>query len=238
MITSKNITLFKKSLESISGLIQETNVRFKDEGIYIMSIDKTQIILIDFFMPKDIFDNYSVEPSLIGLNIFELNNMISRSFESDKLKLELGDNQLDISLTGTLNRRFNLSYIDVFDQEVNVPETKYSTEIVLKAYLLKEILKDVSLISSTLTFKVIDDKFIVEAIGEKGKIETSIPKVKLKSKKNIFLKFSLSYLKNILKSIDNDTEITLRLEEDAPLYIEYYIDNLVLIKIYLSSMLI
>ncbi|MCK9292908.1 MAG: hypothetical protein WCY27_00095 [archaeon] len=238
MITSKNITLFKKSLESISGLIQETNVRFKDEGIYIKSIDKTQIILIDFFMPKDIFDNYSVEPSLIGLNIFELNNMISRSFESDKLKLELGDNQLDISLTGTLNRRFNLSYIDVFDQEVNVPETKYSTEIVLKAYLLKEILKDVSLISSTLTFKVIDDKFIVEAIGEKGKIETSIPKVKLKSKKNIFLKFSLSYLKNILKSIDNDTEITLRLEEDAPLYIEYYIDNLVLIKIYLSSMLI
>jgi proliferating cell nuclear antigen PCNA len=238
MITSKNITLFKKSLESISGLIQETNVRFKDEGIYIKSIDKTQIILVDFFMPKAIFDNYSVDPSLIGLNIFELNNMISRSFESDKLKLELGDNQLDISLTGTLNRKFNLSYIDVLDQEVNVPEMKYSTEIVLKAYLLKEILKDVSLISSTLTFKVIDDKFIVEAIGEKGKIETNIPKIKLKSKKNIFLKFSLSYLKNILKSIDNDTEITLRLEEDAPLYIEYYIDNLVLIKIYLSSMLI
>lgn len=238
MITSKNITLFKKSLESISGLIQETNVRFKDEGIYIKSIDKTQIILVDFFMPKAIFDNYSVDPSLIGLNIFELNNMISRSFESDKLKLELGDNQLDISLTGTLNRKFNLSYIDVLDQEVNVPEMKYSTEIVLKAYLLKEILKDVSLISSTLTFKVIDDKFIVEAIGEKGKIETNIPKIKLKSKKNIFLKFSLSYLKNILKSIDNDTEITLRLEEDAPLYIEYYIENLVLIKIYLSSMLI
>jgi proliferating cell nuclear antigen len=238
MIVSKNTALLKKSLESISNLIQETNVRFKQDGIYIKAVDKTQILLLDFYFPKTSFDNYLVDPSLVGINIHELYNIISRSFDSDKLKLDLKENSLEINLLGQIDRKFNVSYLDISENEISIPEIKFDSEIIIIAFLLKEILKDINLIGTTVTFKVKDSKFIVECEGDKGKIETTLPKVKIKSKKNVTVKFSLSYLKNITKSIDNDTNILLKLSDDSPLYLEYDIENKVKIKFYLSSMLI
>ncbi|NCP71858.1 hypothetical protein GW835_00490 [archaeon] len=238
MITAKNTKLFKDALESISSLIQETNVRFKQDGIYIKAVDKTQILLLDFYFDKSYFENYLVEPSLVGINIHELYNIISRSFDSDKLKLELKDNSLEINLLGQIERKFNISYIDISDNEISIPVIEYDAEISLKAYLLKEIFKDISLIGTTVTFKIKNNKFIIESQGDKGRIETIISKVKIKSKKNIMVKFSLSYLKNITKSIDNETDVLIKLSEDSPLYLEYYLENKVKINFYLSSMLI
>ncbi len=238
MIVSKNTALLKKSLESISSLIQETNVRFKQDGIYIKAVDKTQILLLDFYFPKTSFDSYLVDPSLVGINLHELYNIISRSFDSDKLKLDLKENSLEINLLGQIDRKFNVSYLDISENDISIPEIKFDSEIIITAFLLKEILKDISLIGTTVTFKVKDSKFIIECEGDKGKIETTLPKVKLKSKKNVIVKFSLSYLKNITKSIDNDTDILLKLSDDSPLYLEYDIDSKVKIKFYLSSMLI
>ena len=165
-------------------------------------------------------------------------NMISRSFDKDKLKLELKDNHIDINLTGAIHRKFNLPFLDVSNNDITIPDIKFDSEIIVNAYFLKEILKDVSLIGTTLLFKILDNKFIVEAEGDKGKIETVLPKVKIKSKKNVSVKYSLSYLKNITKSIDNDTNILLKLADDSPLYLEYDIDDKVKVKFYLSSMLI
>jgi proliferating cell nuclear antigen len=238
MITAKNTKLFKDALESISSIIQETNVRFKQDGIYIKAVDKTQILLLDFYFDKSYFENYLVEPSLVGINIHELYNIISRSFDSDKLKLELKDNSLEINLLGQIERKFNISYIDISENEISIPEIEYDAEISLKAYLLKEIFKDISLIGTTVTFKIKNNKFIIESQGDKGRIETIISKVKIKSKKNIMVKFSLSYLKNITKSIDNETDVLIKLSEDSPLYLEYYLENKVKINFYLSSMLI
>lgn len=238
MITAKNTLLFKKALEAISGMIQETNVRFKQDGIYIKAVDKTQILLLDFSFKKTAFENYVVDPSLVGINIHELYNIVSRAFDSDKLKLDLKENSLEINLLGQIDRKFNISYIDISENDISLPDIKYDSEIVLKAYILKEILKDVSLIGSTVTFKIKDNKFIVESQGDKGKIETNLPKTKIKSKNNVAVKFSLSYLRNITKSIDGDTDILLKLADDSPLYLEYSLDDKVKINFYLSSMLI
>jgi len=238
MISTKNTSLFKRCLESISPLIQETNVRFKDDGIYIKSIDKTQIILVDFYMPKKCFDSYSVEPNLVGLNIQELYNMLSRSFDQDKLQLDLKDTYLDVFLSGQIQRRFSLSYLDLSENDIKIPEINFDATFTISAYLLKEILKDASLIGTTITFKVESGKFIVESKGDKGQLETIVPEVKAKSKKNIISKFSLAFLKNMTKAIDNETELTIKLSDDTPLYLGYTLGDKVEVKFYLSSMLI
>lgn len=238
MIVLKNVFLFKKSLEAISSMIQETNVRFKKEGIYIKAVDKTQIILLDFFFPKSAFDNYVVDPNLIGLNIQEIYSIVSRAFDSDKLKIDIKENSLELNLLGQMDRKFNISYLDISENDLNIPEIKYDSEIIISAYLLKELLKDVNLIGSTIVFKIKDGKFMIEARGDKGNIETILSKVKVKSKKNVTVKFSLFYLKNITKTIDNDTEVLLKISDDSPLYLEYMIEKEVKIKFYLSSMLI
>jgi proliferating cell nuclear antigen len=237
MIKTKNTSLLRKSLETISPLIQETNVRFNEKGIYIKAIDKTQIILVDFYINKKAFDSYVVEPNLIGINIFELKQMISRAFEKDHLTLDLKSLSMDIRLSGSIDRNFNLPYIDLSEQDINLPNISYNVSLKVNAGLLKEILKDVDLVASTVIFKVEDNKFIIEAVGEKGKIKSKVQTISKKISKNIAAKYSLSFLKNITKAIDNNADLILKFSEDAPLYIEYSIDENTCIKFYLSSML-
>jgi proliferating cell nuclear antigen len=238
MISTKNTNLLTKSLETITPLIQETNVRFRDEGIYIKAIDKTQILLVDFFMSKKAFDTYAVEPSLVGLNIQELKNMLSRSFGEDKLQLNLKEQGLDIQLLGKLERKFYMSFLDLSEQDINLPEIRYEVEFNINAGLLKEILTDINLVASTIIFKINDGKLIIEATGEKGNIKTTLPEIKVKSKKNFSAKFSLSFLRNIVKSMDNEKELLIKLAEDVPIYLEYTLSKDCIIKFYLSSMLI
>ncbi len=238
MIKTKKISLFKKSLETITPIIQETNIRFKEEGIFIKAVDKTQIILVDFSMKKKAFDSYSVEPNLFGLNIQELKQMISRGFEKDQLILDLQPLHLDIMLKGTIERNFHLPYLDLSEQDTNLPNIKYDVSFKINAGLLKEIIKDVDLVASTTLFKIEDNKFIIEAFGERGKIKTKVKNVKQKTSKNITAKYSLSFLKNITKAIDNESELEIKFSEDSPLYINYSIDENINIKFYLSSMLL
>jgi proliferating cell nuclear antigen len=238
MIKTKNTALFKKSLETIVPLIQETNIRFKEEGLFIKAVDKTQIILVDFFMKKKAFDSYNIEPNLVGLNVLELKQMISRAFEKDHLILDLKPLHLDIILKGNIERNFNIPYLDLSEQEINTPNIKYEVSLKVNAGLIKEIIKDVDLVATTITFKIEDGVFVIEAFGDKGKIKTKVQNLKQKPKKNIAAKYSLSFLKNITKAIENDVDIEIKFSEDSPLYIEYSIDENVNVKFYLSSMLL
>ncbi len=239
MISTKYPAQFRKCLEIISPIIQEANIRFKDDGIYIKTIDKTQILLLDFFISKKAFDSgYSVEPTLVGLNIQELKNMISRGFDEDKLSLNLTEQGLDILLTGKLERKFNLPFIDLSEQAITLPEQKYEVDFNITAGILKEILKDVNLVATTLIFKIQDNKLIIEANGNKGSIKTTLSEIKVKSSKNFSVKFSLAFLNNITKAMDNDKELLIKLREDAPIYLEYNLSKECTIKFYLSSMLI
>lgn len=238
MIKTKDTSLLKKSLETIAPLIQETNVRFKEEGIFIKAIDKTQIILVDFSIKKKAFDSYNIEPNLFGLNILELKQMISRAFEKDQLILDMKPLHLDITLKGNIERNFNLPYIDLSEQEINTPNIKYDVSLKVNAGLLKEIIKDVDLVATTAVFKIEEGVFIIEAFGERGKIKTKVLNAKQKIKKNFAAKYSLSFLKNITRAIENDVDIEIKFSEDSPLYIEYSIDENVNVKFYLSSMLL
>jgi len=238
MIVTKNTTLLAKSLETITPLIQETNVRFKDDGIYIKAIDKTQILLVDFFMSKKAFDTYVVEPSLVGLNIQELKNMLSRSFGEDKLQLNLKEQGLEVLLLGKIERKFYMPFLDLSEQDIKLPELKYEVEFNINAGLLKEILTDINLVASTMQFKIQESKLTIEATGDRGNIKTTLPDIKVKSKKNFSAKFSLAFLKNIVKAMDNDKELTIKIAEDIPIYIEYNLSKDCNIKFYLSSMLI
>jgi proliferating cell nuclear antigen len=238
MIKTRNASKFRKSLEIITPLIQETNVRFKDTGIFIKAIDKTQILLVDFQMAKSAFDSYHIEPNLVGLNIQEFQQMISRSFEKDALILDLKEQYIDILLKGKIERNFNLPYIDLSEQDFKLPEIKFEVDVDLNVGLIKEIIKDVTLVATTIVFRTEDGKFIIESTGERGKIKTTVSDVKIKTKKNISAKYSLSFLRNIVKSMDNDHDINLKFGEDVPLLIDYKLDDNTDIKFYLSSMLI
>ena len=240
MIELKNAGFLRSSIEAISSFIPEGNFRFNEKGVHFRAIDPSQVVLVDYFIEKSAFDAFDIEPSFVGVNLSEMNKIISRALPDDRLILGLSESEMKISFKGELERQFKLPLLDISEGELKLPETKYEAQVEINARLLKEALKDASLVSSSVVLKTKGDKFFVESRGSAGVLNISSAQakgVKVKSKEEVVSKYSLTYLQNIVKEANPDSTILLELKTDSPMKASYTIGKSE-IRFYLAHMLI
>ena len=239
MIELNNVDFLKASIDAISSFIPEGNFRFNDKGIHFRAVDPSQVVLVDYFIDKKVFDSYSIEPAFVGVNLVELSKIVSRSLQGDSLKLGLTDSELKINLKGELDRAFKLPLIDVSDDDLKIPEIDYDVKVEIDARVLKEALKDASLFSSSVMLLIKKDKFYLEAKGSAGVLNASSNSkaVKVKSTQDVVSKYSLGFLQNIVKQANPDSDVVLELKSDSPMKVTYLIGSSE-IRFYLAHMLL
>lgn len=240
MIELKNAGFLKASIEALSSFIPEGNFRFNEKGVHFRAIDPSQVVLVDYLIDRSAFDAFDVEPSFVGINLFELNKIISRAMPEDKLTLGLSESEMKIGLKGEMERSFRLPLLDIAEGELKLPEAKYDAQVEISAHLLKEALKDAALFSSSVVLKTKGDKFFLESKGPAGVLNISSAQakgVKVKSKEEVVSKYSLTYLQNIVKEAGSDSTVLLELRTDAPMKASYSIGKSE-IRFYLAHMLI
>jgi proliferating cell nuclear antigen len=238
MIELRNVGFFKDALEAISAFIPEGNFRFTDDGIYFKAIDPSQVLLVDYFISKKLFDKYDVEPNFVGVDITEFNKILQRAMPKDRLSIELTDSELKIKLESDLKRSFKLPLIDVNEEEAKTPSVDYDTKIVIGSTSLKEMLRDAALFGSSVVLKVKTGKFYVEAKGSSGVMETEATRVsKIESENEVNAKFSLSFFQNIVRSVDAAEKVTIGLKNDSPMKIIYKLGESK-IELYLAHMIL
>ena len=240
MIELKNAGFLKASIEALSSFIPEGNFRFNEKGIHFRAIDPSQVILVDYLIERCAFDSFDIEPSFVGINLSELNKIVSRALPDDKLSIGLSESEMKISLKGEMERSFRLPLLDITEGELKLPEAKYDAQVEIHARLLKEALKDASLFSSSVVLKTKGDKFFLESKGSAGTLNISSAQakgIKVRSKEEVVSKYSLTYLQNIVKEADPDSTILLELRTDAPMKASYTIGKSE-IRFYLAHMLI
>ena len=124
-IEVRNIGPLQRAVGAISTFVSEGNVRFNTQGIFFKETDPSQIVLVDFFVPKGFFQKFAVEPAFVGIDIAELNRILQRSQPNDLLRLDLLDSELVVEFEGDFCRKFHLPLIDVNKDELSLPSTKF-----------------------------------------------------------------------------------------------------------------
>ena len=240
MIELKNVEGWKRSIGAISTFISEGNFRFNESGIHLRAIDPSQIILVDFLMPRTNFSKFDVEPNFVGVDLVELNKIVSRYLPGERLKMDLTDSELHLQLVGGFEKSFKLPLIEASDDELTLPKHSYDCRIEINARLLKEALKDASIFGSAVTLKIVKGQFFIEAKGSHGNL-SSVSKdsklIKIKSEKDVTAKFSLNFLQNIVREANPEDKIILELKSDSPMKISYLINNNE-IRFFLAHMLL
>ncbi|MDD4251405.1 MAG: hypothetical protein PHX27_04405 [Candidatus ainarchaeum sp.] len=238
MIVLKNVDFFKKALEAISSFIPEGNVRFSDKGIFFKAVDPSQVVLVDYFIDKKLFDEYSIEPNFVGIDMVELNKILQRVLLKDKLTLDLSDAELKIKFESDLKRSFRLPLIDVGTEEAKIPVVKYDSKIVIGSVSLKEIMRDAKLFGSSVVLKINNGKFFIEARGPQGTMDSEATGVsKIESASDIHSKFSLNFFQTIINEADASEKITLELKNDSPMRVSFNIGQSKIV-FYLAHMLL
>jgi len=222
MIELKNSAFFRNALEAISAFIPEGNFRFSEDGVYFKAIDPSQVVLVDYFIDKKLFDKYDVEPNFVGIDIVEMNKILQRAMPQDKLSIDLSDSELRIKLESELKRSFRLPLIDVSEEEVKIPDIKYSTKIIVGSNSLKEVLRDAALFGSSVVLKIKNGAFVIEARGSQGTMESEAKNVsEVESNGDVTAKFSLNFLQNIVKEADPAKKINIGLKSDSPMKVSF-----------------
>lgn len=219
-----DVALFRDSLACIAELITEGSFRVKKDGIHLAAADPTMVSMVDFSFLSTQFDSYKTAgEQVLGLNLDNFLSILKRAGASDKLLLEVDEdsNKLSITLEGTSTRTFTLPLIDV--EAADLPEMKldFPATVEVKTGVLEDGVGDASIVTDTIVLGAGPDGFTMTARGDLNQVELKVDKkskdlVSLNAKEAVASKFSLDYVKKMVKAAKLADAVKLELGKDFP----------------------
>ncbi len=220
---------FADLIATASNLIDEAAFKVTEEGISMRAMDPSRVVLIDLNLPESIFSKYEVEEeeTVGGVNMDHFKKVLKRGKNKDTLILRKGDeNFLEVTFEGTAKRTFRLPLIEVEELELDLPELPFTAKVVVLGEVLKEAVKDASLVSDAMKFIARENEFTMRAEGETNEVEIKLTLedeglLDLEVEEETRSAYGISYLADMIKGIGKADEVIIRFGNEMPLQMEY-----------------
>jgi len=229
-ITMEEAPALRDAIEAVVNLVEEGVFEINEDGLSLKAMDPSQISMVSFSMPKTMFSEYVVgDHKRIGVDIGKLAKVLARGNSGESVELEVDDGKLSITFKGKKRKReFKLPLLDLGEGLEREPKIEYKNKAVIRAEALRDILKDAKLISTHISFVLEGKTLKVEIKGDGGEIREEFEKDGEELKEftvegEARATYPLSYMEDIIKGSKADTDITLCIESDRPLKVEYSI---------------
>ncbi|MDO8553256.1 MAG: proliferating cell nuclear antigen (pcna) [Candidatus Micrarchaeota archaeon] len=222
----------KAAVDTISSLVEEGVFEIKKDGLHLKAMDPSQISMVSFTMLKSAFVEFNVdEERKIGVDINQLSNVLARGKRGEKAELTLEEGRLVVKFYADKRKRtFKIPLLEMGDSIQKEPKIEYQSFAKISADALKEAFKDAKLISSHVRFVLEPSALIIEVKGEAGDVRSEFESgggevSEIKAGANAKATFPLQYLEDIVKGSNAQSQITINLETDRPLKLEYEIEG-------------
>jgi proliferating cell nuclear antigen len=221
--------VLKTCIGMMVNLIEETAFKFSPEGIKMKAMDPSHIALVDFDLPASAFLEYNVkQPTVLGINLVEMNRIMSRCKADDELILELDEKQNRLALTfkGISTRRLSLPLIDVRETELPEPKLQFTATAEVLAGVIQDGLRDAELVGDNVRFELSETGLIISAESDRGATELRLGKgdkglVKLSAKEPSRAIFNIKYLSDMTKAAGSGDIMTISLGTDLPIQLDF-----------------
>jgi len=222
----------KEPISIISELVSEVRIKLDHDKLELIAMDPANVAMIVFRLLSSAFVEYELkEPVEIALNLDNLKQILKRAKPSDTLTLQLDEakNRLNINLKGENNRDFHLSLINLEEREQKIPDLKFTTRIETSSSLFDEAIEDMDVVSDSVALVVDSNKFIIQAEGN-----LSQAKVEVLQSEDTLIKtgsgvvksrYSIEYLKKVIKGSKLSGNVVLQFDKDYPLKIDYIVKD-------------
>ena len=82
---------FKSAFEVLKDILNDVNIYFRPQGMYIVTLDTARTSLIDIFLAADNFEEYECtkEEIIAGINISNTFKLLKTITNNDVLKIEI-----------------------------------------------------------------------------------------------------------------------------------------------------
>jgi proliferating cell nuclear antigen len=246
-IKTVQISPFRTLMTALKDILLETNISFQPDGIRIINMDKSHTILVHLHLLASNFEFYECkkEKIIIGVNMFHLFKLINSIDNDDTLTIYIENNDYFDGIVSHLALKFEngdikqcktqkLKLIEPEQDELVVPDVKFSSILNLPSQVFQKIIRDLSCISEKLEIKSVCNELIFKCQGQFASAEIHIAEtdgsmgfiMKPDSSKVIQGEFSLKNLGYFIKCTNLCNQIEVYLENDLPLIVKYDVASL------------
>ena len=234
--------LLTDSISVISELMNEVQFKIDRDKIELIAMDPANVAMVVFNLLSSAFTEYKVEKEMtIAVSLDSFKAILKRAKPSDILIMEMEKdvNKLKIQLKGESTRTFNIALIDIEEKQQKVPSLTFPVDIETSSFTLDEAINDMDIVSESVSFSAEKDKFIVEAESNmkdakaeiSGDNETTI---KYNSKEPVKARYSIEYLKKMIKASKLAPKLRVRFSKDYPLRLDYGVKDKVSLSFILA----
>lgn len=222
-ISLADVEQFKKQIRIAEQLVSEVNLRIDKDSFGFREMEVFNVCMVNLKILSSSCVEYDVkEKTKIGLNINQLYNILSVINKNDIILLSREKDKFIIEAENKNTKRFSIPIIKLDLKEQKEPDLKFKAKVTTDSKQLKEELKALDTVASSVLFSCHKDKLVLGGYGDITKLETTIKeddntRIENDTNKVITSKYSIEFLKKILESSIISDDVTLEFGKDYPL---------------------
>ena len=231
---------FKSTFEVLKDILNDVNIYFKPDGMYVVTLDTARTSLVDMFLSADNFEEYQCDQDEIiaGINISNTFKLLKTITNNDVLKIEINSKEyMNIEITSESKKTsstFQLKLLDINESRIEVPEIEMSTITTLPSADFQRLCRDMSNIGTDIEIKRIGKEIRFNCQGDFANQETSIETTD--ESQEISGLYSLKYLNIFTKATSMCASVQIIQETgNRFLILKYNVANLGELKFYLAT---
>ena len=251
------IAPFKTLMTALKDILVETNITFQEDGLRIISMDKSHTTLIHLHLRSEEFEHYYCKyPKIvIGVHMFHLFKLINSIDNDDTLIIYIDEKDYCDGVVNYLGLRFEngdikqcktqlLRLIEPDNEEYEMPKITFSSIINLPSSDFQKIVRDMSSLGDRVEIKCVGNELIFSLSGPFASVQIRRSECdgvldyvhKQDTSKVIQGEFSLKNLGYVIKCTNLCNSIEMMLENDIPMVIKYNVATLGEIKLCLAPL--
>ncbi|OYT55705.1 MAG: proliferating cell nuclear antigen (pcna) [Candidatus Aenigmarchaeota archaeon ex4484_14] len=218
----KDIGLLRNAMEPVIELIDEAPIKIAEDGLRIMASDRAVVAVVNLFLDKKMFVKYKLDAPLeIGVNLVNFSQILKRAASDDKLVMKAEKETLQLIFIGKSERTFTLPIISISSEDTPpIDKLQFSNIIKLKSKIIIDAINDADLVSDSLVFSATEKELKMSSSRDTTSMQSIVPKSQLEKldiKEPCRSRFSLDYLKKIIKASKVAEDLEIALGTDYPM---------------------
>jgi len=229
----------KSTFEVLKDILNDVNIYFKPDGIYIVTLDTARTSLVDMYLSSDNFEEYTCENDIIaGINVANTFKLLKSITNNDVLVMSINCKEfMNIEIHNESKKtctKFALKLLDINENQIEVPDMTMTTITPMASVDFQRICRDMHNIGDIIEITREGTHLKLQCMGDFANQETNIECTEESPK--ISGEYSLRYMNIFTKATSMCSTVQIMQEEQNRfLILKYNVANLGELKFYLAT---
>lgn len=212
---------FDSFLTQLQSVVEESKLHLKPDGLEATAVDAANVAMVSTTLKPAAFESYTAGGGVIGVNLDQLADIIGMANSGDLVTLELNPDTMKLEIA-TDNLSYTMSLIDPdsIRQEPDIPDMELDSTVELDPSQLSRGIKAADMVADHLGLRAdsSDEVFFIEAEGDTDDAsfalsEDDVEALDVGDSESLF---SLDYMKDLKKALNEADSVTMRFDDDFP----------------------